>query len=288
MSELLGVAAAVLGSVLGGSAAAGTRYAIRAIDPLGVAMLRYTIGAVCLVPCALLAVRKPIKPRETLATIGLGILFFALYPYLFALSLTHTTAARGSLALSSMPLLTLGFAILLGREAFSWTRLTGILIAVGALAYALSPELEGTASTEWKGDLIMVAAAVMQAIYNVLSRPFIQRMGALPFTAFGMCIGATVLLAVSAVAGVFHALISLEGAVWAAIVYLGIFGCAFLWVLWSVGIRLASPSSVALTVTVNALTASLSGAFFLSEPISHEFFAGLLGVLLGIAIATMF
>jgi drug/metabolite transporter (DMT)-like permease len=288
MSELLGVAAALLGSVLGGSAAAGTRYAIGSIDPLGIAMLRYTIGAVCLVPCALLAVRKPITLPETLATTGLGILFFALYPYLFALSLAHTTAARGALALSSMPLLTLGFAILLGREAFSWARLTGMLITVAALAYALSPELEGTASTEWKGDLIMVAAAVMQAIYNVLARPFIQRMGALPFTAFGMCIGATVLVAVSVMSGVFHALVSLERAVWAAIVYLGVFGGALLWVLWSIGIRLARPSSVALTATLNALTASLSGAYFLSEPVGHEFFAGLLGVLLGIAIAMMF
>ena len=286
MSELLGVAAALLGSVLGGSAAAGTRYAVGAIDPLGLAMLRYTIGALCLVPFALLAVHKLKDPPEILATLGLGTLFFALYPYLFALSLAHTTAARGSLALSTMPLLTLSFAILLGREAFSWTRLSGILIAVGGLAYALSTKLEGATSAAWKGDLIMIAAAGMQAVYNVLSRPFIQRVGALPFTAFGMCIGALVLVAFSAMSGVFQALPHLDGAAWAAIVYLGVFGCAVLWVLWSVGIRLANPSSVALTVTVNALTASILGAFFLSEPVGHEFIVGLLAVLLGIAVAT--
>lgn len=286
MGELLGVAAALLGSVLGGTAAAGTRYAVGAIDPLGLAMLRYTIGALCLVPFALLAVHKLKDPREILATLGLGTLFFALYPYLFALSLAHTTAARGSLALSTMPLLTLSFAILLGREAFSWTRLSGILIAVGGLAYALSTKLEGATSAAWKGDLIMIAAAGMQAVYNVLSRPFIQRVGALPFTAFGMCIGALVLVAFSAMSGVFQALPHLDGAAWAAIVYLGVFGCAVLWVLWSVGIRLANPSSVALTVTVNALTASILGAFFLSEPVGHEFIVGLLAVLLGIAVAT--
>ena len=286
MGELLGVAAALLGSVLGGTAAAGTRYAVGAIDPLGLAMLRYTIGALCLVPFALLAVHKLKDPREILATLGLGTLFFALYPYLFALSLAHTTAARGSLALSTMPLLTLSFAILLGREAFSWTRLSGILIAVGGLAYALSTKLEGATSAAWKGDLIMIAAAAMQAVYNVLSRPFIQRVGALPFTAFGMCIGALVLVAFSAMSGVFQALPHLDGAAWAAIVYLGVFGCAVLWVLWSVGIRLANPSSVALTVTVNALTASILGAFFLSEPVGHEFIVGLLAVLLGIAVAT--
>src|SRR5688572_27397647 len=86
MTELLGVASALVlvGSVLGGTAAAGTRYAVDAIGPLGLAMLRYTIGALCLLPFALHAVRKLADRRETLATVGLGALFFALYPYLFA------------------------------------------------------------------------------------------------------------------------------------------------------------------------------------------------------------
>lgn len=286
MSELLGVGAALLGSLLGGTAAAGTRYAVGAIDPLGLAMLRYAIGALCLVPFALFSFRQLEDSRDLLATVGLGVMFFALYPFLFALALAHTTAARGSLVLSTMPLLTLGFAILLRRESFSWKRLAGILLAVGGLAYALSPKLEGSASAARKGDLIMIAATCVQAVYNVLSRPYIQRIGPLPFTAFAMCVGALVLVAFSAASGVFQALPTLGGAAWAAIVYLGVFGCALLWVLWSIGIRLASPSLVALTVTVNALTASLLGAFFLSEPVGHEFIVGLLAVSLGIAVAT--
>ena len=286
MNELRGVAAALLGSVLGGTAVAATRYAVGAIDPLGVTMLRYTIGAVCLLPFAAPAVRKFENSRQALAIVGLDLLFFALYPYLFALSLAYTTAARGALALATMPLMTLGFAILLGREAFSWKRLVGILIAVGGLGYALLPKIDETTSAAWKGDLIMIAAAGMQSIYNVLSRPFIQRVGALSFTAFGMCIGAFVLVAVSAASGVFQTLPTLGGAAWAAIVYLGIFGGALLWILWSIGIRLASPSAVALTITVNALTASFLGAFFLSEPIGHELIVGLVAVSLGIAVAT--
>jgi drug/metabolite transporter (DMT)-like permease len=286
MNELFGMGAALLGSLLGGTASAGTRYAVGAIDPLGLAMLRYAIGALCLVPFALYAPRKLENSRDLLATVGLGVMFFALYPFLFALSLAHTTAARGSLVLSTMPLLTLGFAILLRRESFSWRRLVGIVLAVGGLAYALSPKLEVSASAAIKGDLIMIAATCVQALYNVLSRPYIQRIGPLPFTALAMCVGALVLVAFSAGAGVFQALPTLTGAAWAAIVYLGVFGCALLWVLWSIGIRLASPSLIAMTVTVNALTASFLGALFLSEPIGHEFIVGLLIVSLGIAVAT--
>lgn len=286
MGELIGVAAGIACSLIGGTAVAGTRYIVGAIDPLGLATLRYGIGALCLAPFAIAGIRRLHSRRDTLATLGLGVLFCALYPYLFTAALAHTTAARGSLVLSTLPLLTLGFAILLGREAFSWRRLTGILLAVGGLFYALSPNLEGVTFSAWRGDLIMATAVLTQAIYNVLARPFIHRVGVLPFTAIGMCMGALVLIAFSSVSGAFDVLPTLDGTAWTAIVYLGVVGCALTFVLWSAGLRLASPALVAITVTVNPITASFLGAFYLSEPVGHQLVIGLLTVLVGIAIAT--
>lgn len=286
MNELLGVAAALVGSVLGGTAVAASRYAVGLVNPLAVTTLRYTIGAICLLAFAVPAARKFEDSRQFLTAVGLSVVFYALYPYLFTLSFAYTTAARGALALASMPLLTLGFAIVLGQETFSWNRLAGILIAVAGLAYALLPKLGGAASSAWKGDLIMIAAAALQAMCNILSRSFIRRMGALSFTAFGLSVGAVALVAVSFASGVFQAWPPLGSTAWAAVLYLGTFGCALTWIVWSVGIRLASPSSVALTVTANALTASFLGAFFLAEPVGHEFVVGLIAVALGIAVAT--
>jgi len=286
VNELLGVGAALLGSLLGGTAVAGTRYAVGALEPLGVATLRYAIGALCLAPIALFSLRKLSTRRDIVATITLGALFYAIYPFFFTLALAHTTAARGALALATLPLLTLGLAIVLRRESFSWQRLVGILIAIGGLAYALSPKLDSFAPAAWKGDLIMIGAATLQAIYNVLSRRYIERIGALPFTAFGMCVGAILLVAVSAAAGVSRALPGLDGTAWAAIIYLGVIGCGLTFVLWSVGLQFASPVLVGLTVTLNAVTASLLGALFLAEPIGQELVLGLAAVLLGIAVAT--
>src|SRR2546422_8296159 len=167
MSELFGVGAALLGSLLGGTAAAATRYAVGAIDPLGLAMLRYAIGALCLVPFALHSLRKLENSRDLLATVGLGVMFFALYPFLFALSLAHTTAARGSLVLSTMPLLTLAFAILLRRESFSWRRFAGIALAAGGPAYPLSPRLGGSASVTGQSALVMITAAFVRGVSNL-------------------------------------------------------------------------------------------------------------------------
>ena len=70
---------------LGGTAAAATRYAVGAVSPLGVTTLRYTIGAICLLAFAVPAARKLEDSRRWLATVGLSVLFYGIYPYLFTL-----------------------------------------------------------------------------------------------------------------------------------------------------------------------------------------------------------
>jgi drug/metabolite transporter (DMT)-like permease len=286
MSEIAGVTAALIGSMLGGTALAGTRFAVGALDPLAVAAFRYGIGALLLLP--FIGPSLPLLYRRThaLPTLGLALLFFAIYPYTFALALAHTTAVRGALALASMPLLTLAFAIAIGREALLWRRVIGALIAVGGLAFALSPGIGEPAPGAWRGDLIMVAAAAMQAVYNVLSKPCIERVGALAFTALGMALGGIALTGTCLALGRFHEISLLQPAAWGALVYLGVVGGALLWVLWSVGLRYASSSLVALTTTLNALTASFLGAVFLGERLGMEFAVGLACVVLGIAVAT--
>src|SRR5471032_3626520 len=60
----------------------------------------------------------------------------------------------------------------------------------GALASGLAAAPEGA----WKGELIMIGAVLCMSVYNVLSRPFIQRSSALGFLAVGMGAGALALL----------------------------------------------------------------------------------------------
>src|SRR5258708_21139995 len=73
MGERAGVALAVISVCLGGTAAAVTRYLVGNADPITLAILRWGIGFLCVLPTALfLRVRWP--PRgDWLAVAGLGI-----------------------------------------------------------------------------------------------------------------------------------------------------------------------------------------------------------------------
>ncbi|MFN0300359.1 MAG: DMT family transporter [Burkholderiales bacterium] len=290
MNEALGVLAAILSSLIGGTTIVGTRMIVGDLDALTVATIRHTIGALCLAPVAIFAFTRASQRRDLIFAGALGLLFFGVFPWLFALSLVYTTAARGSLAMSTFPLSTLALAIVLRQEVFTWRRLIGILIAMGGLAYALSPKLAGDGvdvpDTALKGDLIMVFAVFLGSIYGVLARPYMRRVGPLPFTAVGLLAGAMLLILMAIVIGGARAIPQLSGQVWATITYLGIVGTAMLFWLWGVGIRYASPALVALTVTANPLVATILGATMLGEPIGVEVLIGLTAVLVGIIVVS--
>src|SRR5512138_1940782 len=143
MGETLGVLAAVLSSGLGGTSIGATRYLVGAIDPLAIGSFRFGIGFLLLLPLALLQGANWPQRRDWPAVAGLGLLFFAAFPILFNASLIFTTAARGALALSTLPLLTMIVGAALGSEALTARKTVGVLVAISGVSIAL---LTGLAS----------------------------------------------------------------------------------------------------------------------------------------------
>jgi len=285
MGEVWGVMAAVLSSAIGGTAVVATRYVMGVIDPLTLGALRFGIGFILLLPIALLQRAAWPGRRDWAAVAGLGLLFFALFPILFNAALIYTTAARGALALSTLPLLTLLVGALLGVEQLTFRKTLGVLMAMSGVALALLSGLATVPSGAWRGDLLMIGAALCMALYNVWSRPFIRRSGPIPFATAGMGVGALCLIIVAALRGGFAPLAAFGVPQWSAVAYLGVFGGAVTFFLWAFALGRASPTRVAISVTVNPITASLFGAALLGEAISWNLVAGLVTVFAGIWLA---
>ena len=146
MGETFGVLAAVLSSALGGTSIGATRYLVSSIDPLAIGSFRFGIGFLLLLPLTLLRGDRWPMRGDWIVPTGLGILFFALFPILFNASLIFTTAARGALALSTLPLLTLMIGAALGSEALTWRKSTGVVIATFGVAVALLTDLSSAPS----------------------------------------------------------------------------------------------------------------------------------------------
>jgi drug/metabolite transporter (DMT)-like permease len=286
LGEWIGVLIGIVSSALGGTAAGVTRYLVGGADAVTLAILRWGIGFACLLPIAL-ALRVTWPPRRDWpAVAALGIGFFGLFFILYNVAISYTTAARASLALATLPLQTMLVGALLGLEPLGRRKATGVAIAVLGVFAALATGLAAAPPGAWRGELIMAAAVLCMAFYNVWSRPFMRRSSALGFLTFGMGCGAAALLVVGVATGRIAVLASFGRAQWIAGIYLGVGGGAAAFVLWVLALQRASPTRVANTMTVNPIAAALLAAALVGEPVTLNLVAGLVAVFAGIWIAT--
>ena len=285
-SEALGVLAAVLSSSLGGINTAATRYVIGATDPITLAGLRFGIGFLLVLPFALALKSRWPKGRDWLGVVLLGILFYAVFMGLFNLSLRYTSAARGALALSTLPLVTMLVAASLGAEPLTGRKSLGVLVAIGGVAVALLTGLRDAPQGAWRGDAIMVGAVCCFALYNVWSRPFIARSSPLGFLAAGMGSGSLVVCLFAWADGGLAGAGDFDAGQWIAVVYLALFGGALTFFLWVFALARTTPTKVTSTITLNPVSASIVAAFLVGEPVGLYLLIGVAAVLTGILIAS--
>jgi len=286
LGEWVGVLIAIVSSCLGGTAAAVTRYLVGDADPLTLAILRWAIGFCCVLPVALaLRVRWP-RREDWPGVAMLGLCFFGVFFILYNIAVGYTTAARASLALSTLPLQTMIVGAILGVEPLTVRKFTGVAIAMLGVGAALATGLSAAPDGAWRGELIMTGAVLCMAFYNVLSRPLIVRSSALGFLAVGMGSGAAALVIAGLLTGRLAVLESFGEAQWIAGLYLGVGGGALAFILWVLALQRASPTRVANTMTVNPIAAALLAQQLLGEPITLNLVVGLLAVFAGIWIAT--
>ena len=282
----IGVLAALVSSAIGGVAGGATRYVIHATDPVTLGVFRFGTGFLILLPIALILKSRWPKGRDWIAVALLGILFFFAFSVLFNLAYSYTTAARGALTLSTMPLTTMLVGAALGIERITARKTLGVLIAMAGVLLALMLGLSDAPAGAWRGELVMLAATFCMSLYNVWSRPFIARSDPLAFLTAGMGAAAVCLLVWALLIHGFAAAAQFGAPQWLAITYLGVIGSAVAFILWVFALGRTSPTKVAVTITVNPVFASIVGALAIGEGIGLNLVAGLAAVAAGIWIAS--
>lgn len=286
LGEGFGVFLAIVSSSLGGTAAAVTRYLVGNADPLTLAILRWGIGFCVVLPIAVLMRARWPQRRDWPGVAALGVAFFGLFFILYNLAIGYTTAARASLALSTLPLQTMVVGALLGIEPLTARKSVGVSIAFLGVLFALASGLAAAPPGAWRGEVVMAGAVLCMAFYNVWSRPFIGRSSALGFLAVGMGCGAAVLILLGLLTDRPSVLAGFGARQWIAAGYLGAGGGALAFILWVLALERTTPTRVASTMTVNPLAAGLLASRLVGERVTLNLVLGLVAVFAGIWVAT--
>ena len=278
----LAAIAATLSSIANGAQLVATRFLVQQNDPLTVAFLRYAIAFACLVPL-LRRARWPTGP-DCAIIFALGGIVAGICPWLITLSMQYTTASRGALVLCTSPLLTLIAAALLGYERFTFRRLAGASCAVLGVGVGLSDRLltGEVQSLINRGDVIVLFTTILLALFNVFAGTMLKRYRAATIVPIATIGGLVVLFGLASGYGALSAIPLLTTPDWVALVFCGTVGAAGVLLLWSWAIEHASAGRVAVFVTAAPMSAALTGAIVLSEPVTVQLVAGTVLIIAGI------
>jgi drug/metabolite transporter (DMT)-like permease len=273
--------------ILTGTASVTTRYLVTVLDPVEIAFMRYLFGGFAMLPLFFLFRTSRLTKILLLKIAGLGALFFALFPFMFSWGFVHTSAARGSLVLATMPIWTMLISKAIGHESVNKSSLIAIGLTLLGLTVALSDKLMLISGDGvlFKGEIIMLFTAIIGAIYAIFARQVLQEVPASTMTPLAMLTGCLCLLPFSLANGIDEHVMALTMTQIGLMVYLGIFagGLAFFLLNWVLNKSTATFTTI--FVTLNPITAIILGYLFLGEAIELNFVIGVVIVFIGLGFA---
>jgi drug/metabolite transporter (DMT)-like permease len=274
-------------AVLFGSSVVAVRVAVQEVPPLSLAVLRFGQGGLLLVFLLLIVGRRNllrVRRRDLPLLILLGAILFTVFPVGFNASLRLIEASRGALILATIPIWSALLARVARSERLVPRQLVGIFLSLAGVGLAIAERGLG-----WHGgfgtlagDALMLLTALCGAAYGVLAQRALARYGALTVTTYAMVLGTVLLAPAAVVEGLGAVIPQLDLQTVALLVFLGVFGGALGFYLWTFALTRLTPTQVTVYINLNPLVAMVLAAVLLAEHLTPIFAAGFGLVLLGV------
>src|SRR5215211_1347006 len=231
-------AGAFVAAVFFGSSVVAVRVAVQEVPPLSLAVLRFGQGGFLLVIVLLLVGMRDllhVKWHDLPLLILLGAILFTVFPVTFNASLRLIEASRGALVLATIPLWSALLARMARSERLVPRQVVGVLLSLAGVGLALAEH-----GLDWNGgsgallgDGLMLVTALCGAAYGVLAQRAFAHYDALTVITFAMVFGTLLLSPVALVENPVGVLTHLDGKSLALLVFLGVFGGALAFFLWT-------------------------------------------------------
>jgi len=263
-----------------------TKAALHEISPVTLIFTRFALGLVVLFLILTLRREPLILPRSTWPTLAaMGFVGIFVHQMLQAHALTLTTAIRTGWLIGLTPIWSALLAAVFLRESFGPRKLFGLFLgAAGAVVVISRGEISPRVLTlpATRGDLLILMSTVTWAIYTVLGRTTLQRLGSVRATTATMFAGWVMMIPFFISGGGWQQYQHLSSAVLTAIIFLGV-GCSGLgYLFWYAALERLDTSQVAAFLYIEPLITLLAAVALLGESVTLTTIVGGIMVLLGV------
>ena len=256
------------------------------VEPMGIVAIRISGAAVAFAAVKWSRTRQRVAHGDLLRFAGLALLGVVLNQMLFLEGVRRTTAVHTNILITTIPVFTLGVALVLRRESASAAKLAGIALAGVGAAYLALGRGGAAEGASVSGDLLIAANSLCYASYLVLSKDLLRRYEPMTVVTWVFLIGAVLIapLGVPALLRVNADAVSTKTVL--VLVYIVVFPSFLTYLLSIWALRHTASSLVAMYVYVQPVVTAFLAPLILGETVTPRI--GLASVLIfaGLALAT--
>ncbi|HEV8176615.1 MAG TPA: DMT family transporter [Gemmatimonadales bacterium] len=280
--------AAFAAVVLWGVSFVATKAALREVSPVTLIFTRFALGVAVLFLLLTLRRQPLIPPRDAWPMLALiGFVGIFVHQMIQAHALTLTTAVQTGWLIGLTPIWSAVLAAIFLGEGFGRRKVLGLALGtVGTLVLITRGDLSFgvLALPATKGDLLILASTVNWAIYTILGRDTLKRLGSARATAGAMFFGWAMLIPFFLRSAGWHEFRGLSSSSVIAILFLGI-GCSGLgYLLWYAALERIEASQVAAFLYLEPLVTLVAAVALLGESVAVSTILGGVLVLVGVLI----
>lgn len=224
--------------------------------------------------------------RDIAACAGLALLGVIANQALFIEGLARSTPINSAVLGTLIPVYTVLFAALLGREKVRSRRLLGLGVAMAGALFLIGADRIELGPTRMLGNLLLVLNCAFYSAYLVLARPLFARHGAMPVIGWVFLFSVPGILPYALPTMRTVDWSALPWQVWGGLGYIAIGASILPYALNALGLKHLPASSVASFVYFQPLVTALAAGILLAQlPGAHVWLAALL-IFVGVGLVT--
>jgi drug/metabolite transporter (DMT)-like permease len=176
-----------------------TKFALRGFEPLLIALIRFALAGAILGTIWWLRAERERATRAELARLAaLGFVSLTVYFTFENIGIAHTSASEAAILIAAIPIFVNILNVFTLKEHNSALEWTGIALSFAGVVLLIQFG-NGSGGGTLFGNLLVLAASLSAAVYNVMARRLLVSRSALFVTAFQNLFGALFMLPLAVV-----------------------------------------------------------------------------------------
>jgi len=273
----------IITALIGGSVPVFMKIILKIIPPFSFTVIRFLLALIILIP--LISVKKLLLRKNK------KIIFISLFAtvniILFSLAIRITSASIAQIIYTTVPIFSLILSKIILHQQVKLKTIIGIVLSLcGVLLIMIIPLIEKTNALQSNliGNFMILIAAISYALYGVLSKPMQKQYKPLEMTTMFIFVTlfSHMIIAVPEIKIINHWYLNLNVVLIGSVLYVGLLGTAFYYLLTQFVIKKSSPVIASTILYLQPSATIFWAVLLLHETITPVFIFGAIVTLIGV------